>query len=86
MRSRWTVRFAPEVQHEKYRIPRGEAAQFQDAIAILFDGPTPAGYEPLSGHPSIFAYERNGYQIWYEVIEEARSIRVLYFEAKSSSD
>ena len=86
MRARWTVRFAPEVQHEKYGIPRGEAAQFQDAIAILFDGPTPAGYEPLSGHSSIFVYERNGYRIWYEVIEDAKSIRVLYFEGKSSSD
>ena len=64
----------------KYRIPRGEAANFADAVNVLHNGPEPEGYEVVVEYMNVFRYSRNGYQIWYEVITEERSIRVIYFE------
>lgn len=82
MRGQWQISFDPALVPEKYKIPRGEAANFDDAVAVLFDGPTPEGYLPYEEMPDVYEYTRNGYRIVYEVLMDARphSIRVIFFE------
>ena len=79
-RQRWTISFLPLAVRDKYHIPRGEAALFREAIAMLYDGPQIADAKPVAGILNTYEYSRNGYMISYEVLEEVRTIRVIYFE------
>jgi hypothetical protein len=75
----WTLRFAAAATRDKYKIPRGEAALFRDAVAVLYAGP-PADAKPVPGAPNTYTYSRHGYLIAFEVQAERRTHRVLYFE------
>lgn len=77
---RWNVRFAPPAVRDKYNIPRGEAAVFRDAIAVLYEGPQPAGAQPVPGALNTYVYVRNGYVIAYETQPATRTNRILYFD------
>jgi hypothetical protein len=79
-RIRWNVSFSPVALQDKYKIPRGEAALFRDAVAELYDTAKPAGAEPVPGIPNTFIYARSRYLIAYETILATRTHRVLYFE------
>ena len=39
LRKRWNIRLSTEVRADYSQIPRGEAANFRDAIAVLYEGP-----------------------------------------------
>ena len=75
----WIIRFSPVATKDKYRIPRGEAALFRDAVALLYHG-QPADAQPVPAAPNTSVYSRNGYLIAFEVLIESRTNRVLYFE------
>lgn len=75
----WNIRFAPAATQDRYKIPRGEAALFRDAVAMLYDG-LPADAQPVPGAPNTYKYSRNGYLIAVEVQAERQTHRVLYFE------
>jgi len=76
----WTIRFARRATEDKYKIPRGEAARFTEAIAILRNGPALSDREMVENSPHTYQYIRNGYLIAYEVLEAEHAIRVVYFE------
>ena len=80
MVDRWTIRFARRVNEDKYKIPRGEAAQFAEAVSVLRHGPGLPDHQPVSNVPDTYQYVRNGYLIAYEVLEAEHAIRVVYFE------
>lgn len=76
----WNVSFSPVALKDKYKIPRGEAAMFRDAVAVLYAGPHPQGAEAVQDEPNTFQYVRNGYLIAYEVMQEERTNRIVYFD------
>jgi hypothetical protein len=77
--ARWIIRFSPVATRDKYQIPRGEAALFRDAVAVLYQG-RPADAKPVPAAPNTYLYSRNGYLIAFEVLAESQTNRVLYFE------
>ncbi|MDQ3248471.1 MAG: hypothetical protein M3Q45_04605 [Chloroflexota bacterium] len=77
---RWNIRFSSVANQDKYRIPRGEAAAFRNAIAVLYDGPQPPGVRPIPNTVNSFEYTRNGYLISFEALVEIQTNRVIYFD------
>lgn len=75
----WTLQFSSVATRDKYKIPRGEAALFRDAVAVLYAGP-PADAKPVPDAPNIYFYSRQGYLIAFEAKMEQRVVRVLYIE------
>lgn len=84
IKQQWDVRFSPVALQDKYKIPRGEAALFRDAVSVLFVGPHPAGAEAAPNAANAFQYWRNGYMIVYEVLQETRTNRIVYFDRLES--
>lgn len=80
MVDQWTLRFSRRANEDKYKIPRGEAATFADAVSILRQGPAQHEHEPVETVPHTYSYIRNGYLIAYEVLEAEHAIRVIYFD------
>lgn len=79
---RWSVVLTPEAVADKYKVPRGEAAQLSATLAELYNGPQPHGYRPYGEDntmPTVFEFTRHGYRIVYEVIADRHTIRVLFF-------
>lgn len=76
----WTIRFARRVNEDKYKIPRGEVAQFAEAVSILRRGPGIPDHQLVPNTPNVYQYVRNGYLNAYEVLEAERAIRIVYFE------
>ena len=77
--AQWNIRFAPAATQDRYKIPRGEAALFRDAVAVLYHG-LPVDTHPVPGALNTYKYARNGYLIAVEVQTEHQTHRVLYFE------
>ena len=83
LRKRWNIRFTPQTRMDYSHIPRGEAAHFRDAVALLFDGPKPPGIKVVEIEPTLFQYQMTGYKIAFEILN-SDTIRVLAFERVSS--
>ncbi|MEM7534139.1 MAG: hypothetical protein AAF639_18295 [Chloroflexota bacterium] len=75
---KWNIRFTPDALADKFKLPRGEAANFADAIAKLFVGPHPNGYI-LEDAPDTYSYISHGYEVVYQVLTDIRTIRVVMF-------
>ena len=80
MAEQWTLRFSRRANEDKYKIPRGEAAIFAEAVSILRDGPHLPDHQPLNNSPNTYIYKQRGYLIAYEVLEAEHAIRIVYFE------
>lgn len=80
MAEQWTLRFSRRANEDKYKIPRGEAALFADAVSVLRQGPAQPEHELVKNVPHTYSYIRNGYLIAYEVLEIEQTIRVVYFD------
>ena len=80
MANQWTLRFSRRANEDKYKILRGEAATFAEAVAVLRQGPGLPDHEPVENLPQTYSYMRNGYLIAYEVLEAEQAIRVIYFD------
>lgn len=79
MANQWTLRFSRRANEDKYKIPRGDADIFAEAVAVLHDGPRLSEHELFKNRPHTYFYVRNGYLIVYEVLETERAIRIVYF-------
>jgi mRNA-degrading endonuclease RelE of RelBE toxin-antitoxin system len=79
---RWTVKLTPDAVTDKYKVARGEAARLSEALALLYQGPHPAGFKPYGegSMVNVYEYTRNGYRIIYEVLAEQLTMRVIFFE------
>ena len=75
---KWTIRFAPGATADRYSIPRGQAAVFRDAIAVLYDG-MPEDAQPVPDVDDLSVYDRNGYRIWFQMLEEIKTLLVIAF-------
>lgn len=80
MAEQWTLRFSRRANEDKYKIPRGEAAIFAEAVSILRNGPHLPDHQPVEASPNTYTYKQSGYLIAYEVLDSERSIRIVYFE------
>ena len=81
----WTIRFAATVRQMFSRIPRGEAALFDEAIQLLRQGPTHLpNVEQVSDN--IYLYSANHYQIAFEIVQDVNNtVRVIAFQRKMES-
>ena len=79
---RWNVSLTSDAVADKYKVSRGEAAQLRDALAMLYHGPAVPGCKPYADglFPDTYEFVTNGYRIIYEVMNEQRTIRVIFFE------
>ena len=59
LRKRWNIRFTPQTRLDYSHIPRGEAANFRDAVAVLFNGPNPPEIKVVAIEPNLFQYQMN---------------------------
>lgn len=82
MADNWTIRFTHRANEDKYKIPRGEAARFAEAVSVLRNGPELEDRQQVEKSPNTYQYARNGYLIAYEVLKDEHAIRVVYFEIK----
>jgi mRNA-degrading endonuclease RelE of RelBE toxin-antitoxin system len=82
MSNAWTLQLAQTVVRYMYTLPRGQAAVFSDALAVLRTNPTPAGCQPLSMDdlPNAYVVKLGEYRIGYQVLERQRVIRVFVVE------
>jgi hypothetical protein len=75
---RWTIHFAAAAMRDRYKITRGQAAVFLEAVAVLYQG-VPPDAKPVPGAAQTFEYTRHPYRIACQVIGR-QAVRVLYFE------
>jgi mRNA-degrading endonuclease RelE of RelBE toxin-antitoxin system len=82
MRDLWTLHVAPEVARFLYTLPRGQATELRDILAILRTNPKPEGAQPLVVEelPDVYAVKLGRYRIEYQIIERDRIIRILFVE------
>jgi hypothetical protein len=64
---------------DRYAIPRGQAAVFRDAIAVLYEG-MPQDVQPMPDIDDLYVYERYGYRIWFQMLEGSRTMLVISFQ------
>jgi hypothetical protein len=76
---RWNICFSPAATRDKHQIPRGEAALFRDAVAVLVHG-RPADAQPVPAALNTYVYSRNGYLIAFEMLAESQTNRIPYIE------
>jgi mRNA-degrading endonuclease RelE of RelBE toxin-antitoxin system len=76
----WTIRFSIESRRDFSRIPRGRAAEFDEAIQLLAKGPDhPPNVEQVGTHE--YQYRFNGFRIAFQVVEDvANTVRVIAFK------
>lgn len=82
----WNVSFSPVAVRDKYKIARGEAALFRDAVAVLYESSQPEGAMAIAGAPNTFEYARSGYLIAYEVIVDQRTNRIIHLERQQTTE
>ena len=82
MREFWTLYLAHEVTRFSYTLPRGQAVELRDALAILRTNPKPEGAKPLviEELPHVYAVKIGLYRIEYQIVEQGRIIRILFVE------
>ncbi len=82
MRDLWTLHVAPEVARFLYTLPRGQATELRDILAILRTNPKPEGARPLvvDDLPDVYEVRLGRYRLAYQIIEGDRLIRVLFVE------
>lgn len=75
----WNIRFATAVRSMFSRIPRGEAAQFDDAVQRLRSGPhTIANVEKIDDN--LYQYSANGFRIAFQFVDDApQTVRIVAF-------
>lgn len=78
MNERWVIRISLAAMKAKYQVPRGEASNLTEAIAVLSHG-IPQDAKPVPDEENSFYYTRGNYRIVFEIIEE-RTFRVAKFE------
>lgn len=81
----WTIRFAATVRQMFSRIPRGEAARFDEAIQLLRQGPTHlSNVEQVSDN--VYQYSANRYQIAFEIVQDVNNtVHVIAFQREMES-
>ena len=81
----WTIRFAATVRQMFSRIPRGEAALFDEAIQLLRQRPTHIpSVKQVSDN--LYVYRANHYQIAFEIVQDAdTTVRVIAFQRQTES-
>jgi mRNA-degrading endonuclease RelE of RelBE toxin-antitoxin system len=76
---KWSIRFAPGATTDRYAIPRGQAAIFRDAIAVLYEG-MPHDAQRVPDLDSLYVVDLHGYRIWFQMLEEIRTMLVISFQ------
>ena len=81
----WTIRFAATVRQMFSRIPRGEAALFDEAVQLLRYGPTHIPTVERMDE-NVYLYSANRYQIVFEIVQDAENtVRVVAFQREPDS-
>ena len=82
MRDYWTLHIVRAVARFIYTLPRGQATELRDALALLRINPLPEGARPLviEELPDVYEAKMGRYRIEYQLIERDRILRVLFVE------
>ena len=78
----WTLHIAHEVARFIYTLPRGQATELRDALAVLRNYPKPEGAKPLVVEEisNVYQVKIGLYRIEYQIASQERIIRVLFVE------